>query len=173
MEQKKSISHITAGLLIASFIVLFAIIINFLGLTNNSGLSIIQHLLIIGGLIFFINKYGKANNNYLSFGNLFSYGFKATAVYTIIFVVFMVLLFLLFPDLKEETFDVARKQMEKNPSVSDEQIEQGIDMMRRFFWVGVIGGSMFSMVLTGAIGSLIGAALTKKKPYNPLEQPNA
>ncbi|MBD0352784.1 MAG: hypothetical protein ICV65_16685, partial [Flavisolibacter sp.] len=84
MEQKKPISHITAGLLIASFLVLFAIIINFLGLNNSAGLGIIQHLLTIGGLIFFINRYGKANNNYLSFGNLFSYGFKATAVYTII-----------------------------------------------------------------------------------------
>jgi hypothetical protein len=59
--------------------------------------------------------------------------------------------------------------MEENPNVSEDQIEQGIDIARRFFWVGLIGGTMFFMILIGAIGSLIGAAVTKKRPASPFE----
>ncbi len=173
MEQRKPISHLTAGLLIASLIVIYAIITQFMGLTNRTGIGIIQYVLIIGGLIFFIMQHGKAHDYRLPFGNLFSYGFKATAVFTIIFVAFLVIFFLLFPELKEQSFEEARKQMEKNPAFSEDQIDQALNFTRRFFWVGVVGGSMFFMILVGAVGSLLGAALTKKRPANPFDQQNA
>ncbi len=62
--------------------------------------------------------------------------------------------------------------MEKNEKFSDEQIEQGIEMVRKFFWVAVIGTSMLGLIIVGCIGSLLGAAITKKRPHNPLEQPS-
>jgi hypothetical protein len=39
-----------------------------------------------------------------------------------------------------------------------------MEMFKRFFWVGLIAGIMFSFALLGAIGSLLGAALSKKNP---------
>jgi Protein of unknown function (DUF4199) len=173
MEERKPITHVTAGLIIAALLVVFSLIINFMGLTQQRALGLLQYALIIGGLIYFITQYGKANNYTLSFGNLFAYGFKATAVFTIINIVFLILFFLVFPEMKEKSMEIAREQMENNPNVSEEQIEQGIDIARRFFWVGLIGGTMFFMILVGAVGSLIGAAVTKKRPHNPLEQLSA
>jgi predicted MFS family arabinose efflux permease len=171
MEQSKPLSHITAGLLIAAVLVIYSIIVNFLQLTSHAGVSFIQWAIIIGGLILVVNLYGKAHNHRVTFGNLFAYGFKTTAVFTILFVAFTVLFFLLFPDLKEKTFEMAREQMEKQKGVTDEQIEQALAMSRKFFWVGVVGGSMLFMIILGAIGSAIGAAVTKKQPHNPFEQP--
>lgn len=171
--EKKPISHIVAGLLIAAIIVVFAIITNFLGLAQQQAIGLIQYLIIVIGLVYFINQYGKANNYYKGFGDLFAYGFKSTAVFTLIFVIFIVLFFALFPDLKEKTFDIARKQMEANNKLTDDQIDQAMKISRKFFWIGVVGGSIFVLILVGAIGSLIGAAVTKKRPYNPLEQLNA
>lgn len=173
MEQKKPMTHITAGLLIAAVLVVYSIIINFLGATSNPGVSLIQYAIIIGGLIFVVLNHSKEHNNQLSFGNLFAFGFKTTAVYTILFVAFTVIFFLLFPELKEKTFEIARAEMEKNDKITDEQIEQALEMSRKFFWVGVVGGSMFFMVIIGAIGSLLGAAFAKKRPQNPFEQQSA
>lgn len=173
MENKKPIPHTIAGLLIAGFIVVFAILTQFLGLANQTWVGLLQYLIIIISLIFFVRQYGKANHYALSFGNLFAYGFKSTAVFTIIFIGFLILFFLLFPDLKEKTFETARIQMEKNEKLSDEQINQAIEMTRKFFWVGVVGGSMIFLIIFGAIGSLIGAAITKKRPQNIFDQPNA
>jgi hypothetical protein len=172
MEEKKPITHIVAGLLIAALIVLFAIVTNLLGLTQQKGVGLIQYVIIIGGLIFFVNQYGKANNYFTSFGDLFAYGFKATAVFTVIYVVFIVIFFLLFPDIKEKALDMARQQMEANGKMSDSDIDRGVEMARKFFWVGVIGGSVLFLIIVGAIGSALGAAFTKKRPHNPFEQQN-
>ena len=167
MEQRKPLSHIKAGLLIAGLLVLFSVIINLLGLMNQPGINLIQYAIIIGGLVLVINMYAKANNNEVSFGNLFAYGFKATAVNTILFIAFTVLFFLLFPEIKEQTIEMAREQLEKRKDMSEDQIDQALEISRKFFWVGVVGGSMIFMIIIGAIGSAIGAAVAKKRPQNP------
>lgn len=170
MDTQKPISHIAAGLIIAGILVIFSTVVSFAGLSASPGVSLIQPVIIVIGLIFLIRSYGKANNYGLSFGNLFSYGFKTTAVFTVITIIFSVLFLLLFPDLKEKSFEMARQQMEDNPKLTEDQIDEAIEISKKFFWVGVVGGSMIFMIITGAIGSLIGAGVTKKQPQNPFSQ---
>lgn len=171
MEPQKPISHIAAGLILAGILVVISTILNFMNLSESPGASLLQPVIILVGLFFVIRAYGKANNYNQTFGNLFAYGFKTTAVFTIVSIVFTVLFLLLFPDLKEKSFEIARQRLEDNPSVSEEQIDQSIEIARKFFWVGVVGGSMIFMIILGAIGSLIGAAATKKTAAgNPFEQ---
>ena len=170
MEQRKPMTHITAGLLVAGLLVIYSIIVNFLNLNGVPGINLLQYAIIIGGLIYVVKQYGKANNYTVSFGNLFAYGFKATAMFTILFIAFLILFFIAFPDLKEKTFEMARQQMEKQKNISDEDIDKAITISRKFFWVGVVGGTMFFLVIVGAIGSALGAYLTKKRPQDPLDQ---
>lgn len=170
MEERKPISHIHAGLIIAAVLILFALILNFTGQSGNQSLSFLSYLIMIGGLIVFVNMYGNAMNNEVTFGNLFAYGFKATAVLTLIFIGFLIIFFLTFPEFKEKIFEQSRVQMEEQGILSDDQIDQGLEMLRNFFWVGIVGGTMLFNVIAGAIGSVIGAAITKKKPVNPLDQ---
>lgn len=170
MEQQKPITHIQGGLIIAGILVVASTIIQFMNLSSSPAAGMIQPVVIILGLLLLVRAYGKANNYSLSFGNLFAYGFKTTAVFTIISIVFSVLFLLLFPDLKEKSFEMARQQMEDNPKLTEEQIDQAIEISRKFFWVGIVGGSMIFMIILGAIGSLIGAAATKKQPNNPFIQ---
>jgi hypothetical protein len=173
MEQKKPITHITAGLLIAGLIIIYAVITQLLGLTQQKGLGLLQYVIIIGGLIFFVNQYGKANDYTKSFGDLFAFGFKSTAVFTSIYIIFIIIFFLLFPDIKEKSLDMARQQMEESGKLNDADIEKAVEMTKKFFWVGVVGGSLLFFIIIGAIGSLIGAGITKKRPNNPFDQPSA
>ncbi|MBD0331998.1 MAG: DUF4199 domain-containing protein, partial [Chitinophagaceae bacterium] len=106
----------------------------------------------------------------VTFGDLFSYGFKATAAFTAIFVLFLILSSFLFPEFKEKALEAAREEME-NRNRNDEQVEKALDMVSKYFWVFAIGGTVLAFVIVGAIGSLIGAAITKKRPVNPLDQP--
>lgn len=170
MEQQKPMTHITAGLLIAAIIVVYAIATQFLGMAQQKGIGLLQYVLIIGGLIYFVNQHGKAHDYTKSFGSLFAFGFKSTAVFTIIFIIFLIIFFLIFPDLKEKSFEAARTEMEKNEKLSDEQIDQAIVMVRKFFWIAIVGVSMLGLIIVGCIGSLLGAAITKKRPQNPLDQ---
>ena len=77
--------------------------------------------------------------------------------------------FLFFPDVKEKALEMARVEMEKGGRMSDDQIDQAIDMTRRFFYVFTIGVLMFAYMIVGTIASLIGAAITKKDPRPPFE----
>lgn len=169
METKKPISHLVAGLILAGILIIFSCAVYFAGL-QNSMLNWLQYAIIVGGLIIFINLYGKAMNNQLSFGNLFSYGFKTTAFLALIVIAFFVIFFLAFPDIKEKGLEMARQRMEEQGKLTQDQIDQGMQLARKMFWPLTIGGIMLAYAIIGAIGSLIGAAVTKKRPINPMDQ---
>ena len=46
MEERKPITHVTAGLIIAALLVVFSLIINFMGLTQQRALGLLQYALI-------------------------------------------------------------------------------------------------------------------------------
>src|SRR4051812_38793997 len=164
MEQKKPITHITAGVIIGAISIAYTIILYLMNLMTNKALGFVSYAILLVGLIIFVNLYGNANNNRLSFGNLFAYGFKTTAIVALMFIVFIVIWNVLFPEYKEKGFEMARQQMEDQGKLSESQIDQGLDIARRFFWVFAIGATVLFMAIIGAIGSLIGAAITKKRP---------
>jgi NADH:ubiquinone oxidoreductase subunit 6 (subunit J) len=172
MTQSKPISHIVAGAIIAAFLIILTIGM-YLSHVDQAGIfAWLPYIIIIAGLILFINLYGNAHNNQLGFGNLFGYGFKTTAFTALIVILFTVIFLLAFPDVKEKSLEMARKKMEDRGNSTDEEIEKGMEMVRKLFWVFTIGGIILVYAIVGAIGSLIGAAITKKKKINPSEQLN-
>ena len=171
MEPRKPISHVVAGLLIAGIVIVISMATMLL--TKSAGKpsgGAYTYLIIIGGLIFFINQFGKANNYQPGFGELFSYGFKATAMYTILFIGFLALSMVMFPDFKANAMEAIRTQMESQKGMTDEQVDKGVQFMDKNFWTFTIAGTTVAFVILGAIGSLLGAAITKKQPKNPFEQ---
>jgi hypothetical protein len=67
--------------------------------------------------------------------------------------------------------EISRKQMLENPKMTDEMIEQAISMTKKFFIPFAIGGTILGTGFTGAIASLIGAAVAKKNPIDPFSNP--
>ena len=171
MEQRKPLTHTLAGLLIAGLVIVLSLIMMlFANSTSNPGSGWLTYLVIVVGLIISINMYAKSKDNFVSFGELFSFGFKATAVYTVIFIGFLILVSLLFPDFKTSAIEAVRTEMENQKNYNEEQAEMAIEMMEKYFWVFAVGGTMLGFVIVGAIGSLLGAAIAKKRPQNPFEQ---
>src|SRR5207253_5628542 len=54
----------------------------------------------------------NAKNNFVSFGNLFSYGFKSTAIATLFIIICLVIVIVALPDFKQKILDAMRKGME-------------------------------------------------------------
>jgi hypothetical protein len=167
--KNKAISPVIAGIIVAAVLMLFALLINVMGQTGNSSFGWLTYLVIIVALVLLITQYGKANNNTKTFGELFGYGFKATAIYTLIYVVFLDILVSMMPEIKQKALEAVRTQMEKQ-NRSDTEVDNAVAMADKYFRIALIGGTIFGMVLCGVIGSLIGAGVTKKKPANPLDQ---
>ena len=174
MEPKKPISHTVAGLLIAGILIVFSITMSFIsGAASKPGSGWISYLVIIAGLCLFIYLYGRSMNNTVSFGDLFAYGFKSTAIIVVVFVIFLIIVSFAFPEFKQKAIQAARDEMENQGKMNDSDIEKGIELVSKYFWVFAIGGTVLGFVIIGAIGSLLGAAITPKKPNSPFEQLNS
>jgi hypothetical protein len=169
MMAQKSLSHIPAGLIIAGVLIIYSMVITFSGLSGNKSLGFLSLMILLLGVAGFVFLYARSEENSLSFGQLFSYGFRTTAVATLVTIAFLVLFYLIFPEYKDQMFEVSREQMQLQGNLSEDQIEQGLSVMKRFFWPIVIGGSLFNNLVVGAIGSLIGAGISPKRERRPFE----
>ena len=174
MEEKKPITHITAGLILAGVLIIFSEVMMAIQgdevSGTRSGTQWIVYLVVIGALIYFINQYAKANHNEMSFGNLFAFGFKITAVFSAISVLYMLVFPYIHPEFKQQAIDAARVEMEKQKDFNESKMETAMSILEKYFWVFAIGGSLIGNLVLGCVGSLIGAAVTKKNKRNPMQQ---
>lgn len=163
-------NHFLAGAIVAAILILYSVILIIIDQIHNEQLAWVNYLMMIVALVYFIREYGKSLDNNVSFGKLFSYGFKSTAFATIIMLAFQVTLNLVFPEMQDKMIDVAREKMSEDPRVTEEAIEMSTEFLSKTFWPLMIAGTIFGSLLVGAVGSLIGAAISPKNPQTPFQQ---
>ncbi len=169
-EQSKPVSHIRAGLMISAAIILLSVVMSLFSGNGDPNGGWISYLIIIIGVSFFVQQYGKARQFQPGFGELFSYGFKTTTIIALCFVVYLLVLSQVAPQLKEAAMEATRQQLETSKNLSESDVDQALKLADRFFWILLIGTSLFFFVFIGAIGALLGAAITKKGQQPPIEQ---
>ena len=171
MEETKIMSPQIKGLLIALVVIILHIAGYFTGLGfTTTWYNWVVNLVLLAAIIFACVHFANQKEGFVTFGNVFLHGFKISAVITIIMLVYTLLAFtVLFPDMKEKIFEMQAAQMEKQ-GMDEDKIEQATSVMKNFFWPLTIGVTIFGTLIWGAISSLIGAAVAKKKKFNPLDQ---
>ena len=166
--EKQITSHIVKGAILGGISILFSIIIYIFNLYTTQWLSWLSYAILIGGIIYGNVLFANQNDNKVTFGNIFAHGFKTTAVIIVITVLYTVLaLYVLFPDMVDKIIELSRTEMLKNPKMTDEMIDQAMTMTKKLFLPFAVAGAIFGTGFIGAIGSLIGAAVAKKKPVDP------
>lgn len=169
--QQKPTSTVTKGFVIGLVIIAVTLGLSFSGMDMNSSLRWLPYVIFMVGIVLSINQFGKQVNYNSTFGNYFAHGFKISALVTIIMIAYTVIFISAFPEFKEKGLEAARKAMEEQKTMSEDEINTGIEMTKRFFMVALIGGVLLFYIITGCIASLIGAAVTKKDP-RPLDDVN-
>jgi hypothetical protein len=168
--EKTVTTPVVKGLIISLILIVFSLVLYFAGMMQNKGLSSLQYLILVGGLIYSCILYANQMDNNVSFGNVFAHGFKTSAVVTVIMILYTVLaLSVLFPEMKETALEQATADLAKR-NMSDDQIEQAMSISRKFFMTFAIGGILVVFMVVGLISSLIGAAVAKKNPQSPFQQ---
>ena len=167
--EKKVLSPVQAGLLIAIVMILFSLITYLTGLFTQSWVGYVSYLLLCVMIIVAVMNYVKSKDGYATFGNAFFWGFKTSAVVLAFYIVYLIIFIIVFPDFKSKMIDITRESMEKQ-NRPDDQIETAMNMMNKAFYVFMFLGITFFFLLLGVIGSLLGAAFAKKKPVSPFDQ---
>jgi hypothetical protein len=87
-------------------------------------------------------------------------------------VLYAILFVNIFPEMKDKALELARKEMAKNPQMTDEQMEAALGFTSKYWNVILIGGNLLGTMFWGAIFSLIGALVAKKKGEQPFKADN-
>jgi len=170
MEENKIMSPQIKGLLISLIVIVLGLAGYFSNLAFTSWYNWIVNLVMFAAIIIACVHFANQKQGYVTFGNVFLHGFKTTAVIAIIILVYTLLAFnVLFPDMKEKIFEMQRTKMEES-GIDDDKLEQAMTMMKKYFMLFLVLGAIFGNLIFGCIASLIGAAVAKKKPINPLTQ---
>lgn len=170
MEEKKITSPQIKGLIISLIVIVLGIIGYFTGIAFSGWFNWVVNIIMFGAIIFVCVHYANEKEGYVTFGNVFSHGFKVTAVIAVILLVYSLLsTTLLFPEMKEKTIEMQRLKMEER-GMADDQIETAMAFTKKYFTAFMIFGVLLGTLIFGCIASLIGAAIAKKKPINPMNQ---
>jgi uncharacterized membrane protein YciS (DUF1049 family) len=165
METKQT--HMIYGLITAIALIALNLIVYVADLEDPSWTQWVNYAIFFIGVLLNAFAFSKANDQYVTFGSVFSSGFKASAIITIISIAWFLVFMMIFPEMKEKGMEIARKSMEKK-QMSEEQIDQALEMTKKYYSVFTVGVLVFSYMLFGAIFSLVGAAVAKKKGNQPM-----
>ena len=170
MEENKIMSPQIKGLLIALIVIILGIAGYFTGLGFSTWYNWVVNAIMFAAILIACVHFANQKQGFVTFGNVFLHGFKITAVVAIIVLVYTLLAFtVLFPDMKEKIFEMQQAQMEKS-GLDDDKLEQAMTMMKKYFMIFLVLGVIFGTLIWGSIASLVGAAVAKKKKFNPLDQ---
>jgi hypothetical protein len=169
--EKKPTSSTTMGLLVGLILIVCSLVIYFTSLYTETWAQYIGFVLLFGGILLAVLMHAKEVEYQTTFGKLFGFGFKVTAAVTVLMIVFVVLQGMIFPDIKTRFIEVAREQAYNHPqaAANKDAIDQNLAMVEKNFTFIVILGILFWYLVIGAIASLIGAAIPKKRPVTEFE----
>jgi len=165
MEAKK-ISPLPKASMIALVLIAFAVIITIMKQDTNRTLGLIPLAIMIGGIAWMCLDYSKEMDGNVTFGNVFRFGFKGSALIAGIMAFWVLLsITLIFPEAVERGMEAERTRMEAR-GMSESDIENGMNIGKKIAApMGTIVAAIIYLVI-GALGSLLGALIAKKNP-NP------
>jgi|SRR5450432_338728 len=161
--KKKSADYIGDALVLSLVLIILDLIGGFAHLRFEAWFKWLPGIILIIAVTYYCFQYGKKQTQGVTFGNVFGYGMKLTSIVAIITVIFtLISIFLIFPELKDQFIEKARTDMEAKGGYSEEMIDKGVEMTRKFFLPFAVIGAIVGTYIFGVIGSLLGAAFTKK-----------
>ena len=87
-------------IIISLILIVFGLVLYFTNQYMNKTLSYIQYVILLGGIIWSCNTYGKQMNGNVTFGNVFAHGFKTTAFVAAVIAVYTLLAVkFIFPEM--------------------------------------------------------------------------
>ena len=146
MQQK---THIQKGLLIAAILILFKVITHFTHTSFAEWTVFVFGLIILLGVLISVVLHKNENNSIGKFTELFSYGFKVTAVITCIYFLFIFLeTKLFFPNYIHERLLRSIEQIKQSGIIDqktfDENIEQSMELGKKVETYKYFAGSIMS-----------------------------
>lgn len=150
--------------------IVYTLILYYADLMTNKPASIASYVILIAGIYLGTKTYrDQSLGGYISFGKAFGTGVLISLYNAIIGVVFMIILYkVIDPEIITRLMAEQQDKLIESGKISEEQIEQSMEMGKKFFIPFAVLGGLFGGVFIGAIISLVTSAILKKEgdPFN-------
>jgi hypothetical protein len=175
MEETEQVEKVTTrsagvryGVISGAIGIALFVIMTILSISMTEGPGRWVGLLITGVLIYFAHKYYKDNGDgYMTIGQGTGIGFWLALVSTAISSVFSYI-YMKFIDASfiENAMDEARRKMEEQGNLSDEQIDQAMSITEKFMTPEIMLGTglLFGTIIVVIIALIISLITQKKNP---------
>lgn len=160
--ENKITSHILKGVIV--FVILIALDLLFQSLKTAppQWVRLLPMIFIMSGVAVSVYIFSKQSGG-INFKEAFAHGLKTTAVITFLFAVYtyFAVKFIYPPIAKEEIEAAVQELMKQGKFTPDEARSKAIEGSRKM-WVIMVSGVIFVSLISGLVGSLAGAAISKK-----------
>jgi len=166
--KKNSSDILSKAILIALILMVIDLIGGFAHLRFSSWFKWISTIVMIAALILVSINYGKQQKNEVTYGKVFGYAFKISLVISLLIVLYSFLSsYVIFPEFRDQLLEKTRADLEAIGSLTEEQIDARMDVTKKFLQpIPIALFAFIGTLLIGTIGSLLGAAFTKKSEPN-------
>ncbi|HTK18374.1 MAG TPA: DUF4199 domain-containing protein [Mucilaginibacter sp.] len=173
MEQAAAPSSAKVAIKWSLIYVLVAIVITYLSeiakLAVNSPVKYVTYVFLIVFLILAQKEHRDKLGGYIKFGEAFVTGLLYGIFAGVLTAIFVYLyLAVLSPEVFAQALDQQRQTMAEGGKLSSDQIDQAMDIAKKYGAIFGAVGTVFIYAILGVIVGLIGAAIFKKEPsiYN-------
>ncbi len=127
-------------------------------------IKIIPVIILAVAIILAIIQFKKANNGFLKLSNALKLGAGIGVVSGIIGIIyFLFQINILEPEYMNNMYEIGKqKALASNPNLTIEQIDQGIEIQKKFMWISYPIIIIFNIII-GLIVGLIGGLVMKKE----------
>lgn len=162
--EKKITPHTTKGAIIVAVIILLDILLQLNYHPVTDGIRYLLRLIITFiGVLAACMVYSKQSGGNLEFGDVFAHGFKATTVVAFLMAVYtFIAVKWIYPAPTAAEMDAAVKAIELQGNALHEEARQQALKAAANRWIIYVSLSIFVSLIPGLLGSLAGAAATKK-----------
>ena len=154
------------GLMLGFISILFHVVLFALGkhLDQDWKMSVLSIAITTVVIVLGIKKFKESNNGLLSLGQGLKTGIAIAMISAVVYIVYtMVFMFVISPESMEHGLEIARQKLMENPNMTDEIIEQSLEMQKKFqsptFLIPIM---LIVSLFIGFVISLIATLVMKK-----------
>lgn len=157
------------GIFLGLFSVVYSLFLFMSGNIGQSWTGIMSIIISIGGLVLAMREFRTLNGGYMTFGEGTTVGTVTGLISGLLGTAFSwFYMTIIDTNVMANMTEKTREALEANGSLSDDQIDQQMEMMERFQTPGMIlGFGLIAAVIGSVIFAMIVAAFMKKEKPSP------
>ncbi|MGB6150639.1 MAG: DUF4199 domain-containing protein [Pricia sp.] len=154
---------IAGGVGIAFGIMLFAMDMQY---ERGAAVQITQIAILAAVIVWAVVQFKKANLGFLSISEALKVGAGAALIAGILgLIYFFIFSNFIEPDYMANVAEMGKQEaMANNPELTEEQMQQGIEMQKKFAWVTYPIILIFNIIIGLVVGLITGLIVKKQKP---------